>query len=96
MEGDPQFLSHLQQLMSEYKSLKEQHAGSRQLAESLQGQNQQLATTNQGSAGMLLELPAEKRTLIEKKLQSTTRGKAVLLQQQQQLRQPELLRLQLL
>ena len=83
MEGDPEFLSHLQQLGSEYKRLKEQHAESRQLAETLQKQNAQLAKANQELAELRLELLAENRTLIEK-LQSTTQEKSVLLQQQQQ------------
>ena len=83
MEGDPEFLSHLQQLGSEYKRLKEQREESQRLADSLKAQNNELATANQELARQRKELLLENETLIEK-LQATTQEKTLLEAQQQE------------
>ena len=82
MESDPEFLSHLQQLGSEYKRLKEQREEAQRLAEALKAQNNQLATANQELARQRKELLIENKTIIEK-LQATTHEKTLLEQQHQ-------------
>ncbi|OEH80206.1 putative plectin, partial [Cyclospora cayetanensis] len=80
MEGDPEFLSHLEQLGSEYKRLKEQRAAAQELAEALEARNSQLVKAHDELAGQRMELLAENTTLIEK-LQMTSQEKAALQQQ---------------